>query len=311
MLHDAQLRSYRDDGFLVLPGFVDTDACQRLRARALDLVAAWEPGDEHSVFTTDEQERASTHEFLDSAHGIWCFFETEAVDTAGRATVPKELSINKIGHAMHDLDPVFHDFTYTPELAAVAHDVGLDDPLALQSMYIFKQPGIGGEVGCHQDATFLSTEPMTVTGFWFAIEDATRENGCLWAAPGGHRGPLRKIFERTTRERTSNGRDGAGGDPSEPLTRFRELDPTPLPGPDDGLVPLEVPAGTLVVLHGLLPHWSDVNRSPRSRHAYTVHCIDGAADYPWWNWLQRPDHLPLRSLDRPGDRPTPTEQVHA
>jgi phytanoyl-CoA hydroxylase len=54
-------------------------------------------------------------------------------------------------------------------------------------MYIFKQPGIGGEVGCHQDATFLYTDPITVTGFWFAIEDATLENGCLWAAPGGHR----------------------------------------------------------------------------------------------------------------------------
>ena len=64
-------------------------------------------------------------------------------------------------------------------------------------MYIFKQPGIGGEVGCHQDATFLYTEPMTVTGFWFAIEDATLENGCLWAAPGGHQqGGLRQVFKR-------------------------------------------------------------------------------------------------------------------
>ena len=38
----------------------------------------------------------------------------------------------------------------------------------------------------------------------------------------------------------------------------------PLPAPPpvgDDLVPLEVPAGTLVVLNGKLPHWSDVNRS--------------------------------------------------
>jgi len=64
------------------------------------------------------------------------------------------------------------------------------------------------------------------------------------------------------------------------------------------LVPLEVPAGTLVVLDGRLPHWSDVNRSPRSRHAYTLHCISAAADYPDWNWLQRGDDMPLRRLDR-------------
>ena len=37
----------------------------------------------------------------------------------------------------------------------------------------------------------------------------------------------------------------------------------PLPEPGDGrLVPLEVAAGTLVVLHGLLPHYSGPNRSP-------------------------------------------------
>jgi phytanoyl-CoA hydroxylase len=194
------------------------------------------------------------------------------------------LSINKIGHAMHDLDPAFESFSYTPELAGVAADVGLADALALQSMYIFKQPFIGGEVGCHQDATFLATEPQTVTGFWFAIEEATLDNGCLWAAPGGHRTGLRSLFKR------------AGGSPADG-TVFETLDATPLPDSAD-LVPLEVPAGTLVVLHGLLPHWSDVNRSGTSRHAYSLHCISAAAAYPAWNWLQRPVDMPLRRLDR-------------
>ncbi|MBI5087515.1 MAG: phytanoyl-CoA dioxygenase family protein, partial [Actinobacteria bacterium] len=143
---------------------------------------------------------------------------------------------------------------------------------------------IGGEVGCHQDATFLYTEPMTVTGFWFAIEDATLENGCLWALPGGHRTSLRKVFKRA----------GATDDDG---TVFDILDPAPLPDPSE-LEPLEVASGTLVLLHGLLPHWSDVNRSATSRHAYSVHCIDADAHYPAWNWLQRTDDLPLRSLQQ-------------
>ena len=63
-------------------------------------------------------------------------------------------------------------------------------------MYIFKQPGIGGEVRWHQDATFFDSTPISVTTFWFALEDATVENGCLWAEPGGHRGPLRERFLR-------------------------------------------------------------------------------------------------------------------
>lgn len=287
VLTDRQVQQFHDDGFCVVEDFVPVDACAELRERAIDLVEAWEPGTQRTVFTTDEQERSSNLEFLDSGSRIWCFFEADAFGPDGELRQAKQLSINKIGHAQHDLDPVFERFTYTPQLAEVAHDIGMSDPLALQSMYIFKQPGIGGEVGCHQDSTFLYTDPLTVTGFWFAIEDATLTNGCLWAAPGGHRTGLRKVFERT-------GADPAGTDD---LTRFRILDDTPLPSPPDELVPLEVPAGTLVVLHGLLPHWSDVNRSPVSRHAYTVHCISAAAEYPTWNWLQRPADMPLRRLD--------------
>ncbi len=72
------------------------------------------------------------------------------------------------------------------------------------------------------------------------------------------------------------------------------LDPTPLPSA--GLVPLEVEEGTLVVLHGLLPHWSAPNRSARSRHAYTLHVIDGRARYSADNWLQRASAMPLRGF---------------
>lgn len=293
MLSDTQLRQFRTDGYVSLEGFVGVEACRTLRDRAVELVAERAPSARRSVFTTDEQERVSDLQFLESGAGISCFFETGAVDQRGELTQPAELAVNKIGHAMHDLDPVFERFTYTPELAAVAHEIGLTDPLVLQSMYIFKQPGIGGEVGCHQDATFLYTEPISVTGFWYAIEDATIDNGCLWVAPGAHRDGLRSVFRRT---------EAAIGDPhptarGASLTRFETLDPSPLPSPPDELVPLEVPAGTMIVLDGLLPHWSDVNRSPRSRHAYTVHCISAQADYPEWNWLRRPAHLPLRRLD--------------
>lgn len=298
MLNDSQINDFHRDGFVVVEDFIDAASREALRERALQLVDEWEPHSEssQSVFTTDEQERASTREFLDSGDGIWCFFEPGALDADGNVTRPRHLAINKIGHAMHDLDPVFAEISHRPELAEVAADVGLVDPLALQSMYIFKQPGIGGEVGCHQDATFLYTEPISVKGFWFAIEDATIDNGCLWAAPGGHRSGLRQLFERTEAAGGVPAAPGTSGDDADSpgLTRFRELDPTPLPSPPDDLVPLEVPAGTLVVLDGLLPHWSDVNRSEISRHAYTLHCISAGAQYPSWNWLQR--STPLRRL---------------
>ncbi len=282
VLDDRQIEQYQRDGFLVMEGFVDRTACDELRAAANQIVANFQPSGQRTIFTTNEQERASNAEFLASGSTIWCFFEEEAFDADGNPRTSKELSINKIGHAMHDLDPSFEKFSYRPDLAGVAADIGLADALALQSMYIFKQPLIGGEVGCHQDSTFLYTDPMTVTGFWFAIEDATLQNGCLWAKPGGHRTTLRKLFKRA-------GATNEGG------TLFEELDSTPLPSPSE-LVPLEVPAGTMVILDGLLPHWSDVNRSEKSRHAYSLHCISATAAYPEWNWLQRPSSLPFRLL---------------
>jgi phytanoyl-CoA hydroxylase len=270
-------RDFARQGFLVLPGFVPARACDALKARAETLVAGFQP-EAVSVFTTHEQTRTSDEYFLSSGDKIRFFFEENAFRPDGSLRQDKMLSINKIGHAMHDLDPVFERFSRTPELAALASELGLKQALLLQSMYIFKQPFIGGEVNSHQDSTFLYTEPLTCLGFWFALEDATLENGCLWALPGGHTLGLKKRFVRA---------EGGG-------TAFQVLDPTPLP--EEGMVPLEVTKGTLVVLHGLLPHKSGANTSPKSRHAYSLHLIDGTARYPEDNWLHRAPTLPLRGF---------------
>jgi len=278
----VDVAAYERDGFLLLEDFVATARCRELMDRAAFLVDQVDL-DVVSVFSTREQTRTSDEWFLSSGDKVRAFFEEGAFDDKGELRHPIEQSINKLGHAMHDLDPVFDSFSRTSELARLASAIGMRDPLLLQSMYIFKSPRIGGEVTCHQDATFLYTDPVTVTGFWFALEDATIDNGCLWAQPGGHRGTLRKRFVRE------------GGDSDG--TRFEELDPTPLPDPGSAeLVPIEAPAGSVVVLHGLLPHWSGPNLSDRSRHAYSIHCIEAGAAYPSDAWLQRSPDLPLRGF---------------
>ena len=281
VLSADQVAAFERDGFLALPDAIAPERCDELIARAGEIVDAFDPATV-SIFSTNEQTRTSDDYFLASGDAISCFFEAEAFGPDGSLRQDQALSINKIGHAMHDLDPVFDRFSRQPAIAEAAASLGFADPLLLQSMYIFKSPHIGGEVTCHQDSTFLYTDPMTVVGFWVALQDATIENGCLWAEPGGHRGPLRKRFVL----------DETGG------TRFDDLDDTPFPEPGGGaLVPIEATKGTLVLLHGLLPHWSDVNRSTKSRHAYTVHIVDGAADYPDENWLRRGPDLPLRGFD--------------
>jgi len=226
-LSPTQIADYQQDGFLVLPGFKTAAELLDVRDRAEEIVAAFEPGEQVSIFSTHEQRRSADAYFLGSGDQIRCFFEEEAFDAAGQLRQAKALSINKIGHALHDRDPVFDAFSHGPALASVAAGLGLAQPQLWQSMYIFKQPGIGGEVGWHQDATFFETMP--------------------W--PSGAQAQ-----------------------------------------------PLEVAAGTLVVFHGLLPHYSSPNRSPQSRHAYTLHVTDGQATYAAHNWLQRDGRLPLRGF---------------
>ncbi len=279
-LTSEQVRSFVDDGFLVLRDFVDADKCLALRSRAIELAREHVPGaDLATVFTADGSPRHTSAEyFLTSGEAIRCFFEKDAFDANGRLKQEAHLSLNKLGHAMHDLDAEFDAFSRTRALAEVASDLGMIDPLLLQSMYIFKQPHIGGEVTCHTDHTYLWTDPRSVIGFWFAIDDATTENGCMWALPGGQRIPV-KSRSRLNADRTATVTD--------------VLDPEPYP--TEGLVALEAPRGTLVLLDGAVPHLSGPNHSDKPRHAYTIHAIDGVAAYPEDNWLQRPT-LPLRGF---------------
>ncbi len=285
MLTASQRTTYAEQGFLVLPGFKRADELAALAARARALVDDFDPAAGASRFSTRDRSLVADERLLASAEAMHCFFEEEALDAEGRLVVPKARSINKVGHAMHDLDPVFSAFSKGPALAELAADLGLEQPQVWQSMVIFKQPQIGGEVGWHQDASFFETEPITVTTFWFAIEDATLDNGCLWAEPGGHRGERGELRERYVHERA----DGAG------RLRMERLSTRPWPGADTA-VPLPVPAGTLIVFHGLLPHYSAPNRSPRSRMAYTLHATCGSARYSPRNWLQRSAALPVRGF---------------
>jgi phytanoyl-CoA hydroxylase len=282
-LTSHQRAAWVRNGYLVLPHFKPAQAVAAVVARAHAIVANFQPSPAAGTFSTRDRSRVADGALLASAHEVHCFFEEEAHDAQGRLQVPLTQAINKIGHALHDRDDVFQRFSHGPELATLAADLGLKQPQVWQSQVIFKQPHIGGEVGWHQDASFFATDPQSVTTFWFALEDATLTNGCLWVQPGGHRGPLREQY--VCEQINGSGR-----------LRMHSLDNTPWPA-QEAAVPLPVAAGSLVVFDGLLPHRSDANRSGVSRLAYTLHVTDGRTRYSPLNWLQRGPEFPVRPLD--------------
>ncbi|KAK9844973.1 hypothetical protein WJX74_009176 [Apatococcus lobatus] len=289
VLNQEELKRFEKDGYIVLENFASPGECAALIERANSLVDGFNP-EKISVFSTTNQASNSDDYFFESANNISFFFEEGAHDEQGNLRQEKALSINKIGHAIHDLDPVFRKFTRSSKMTELLLELGLVKPLPVQSMYIFKQPRIGGKYAPHQDGSFLATEPHSVIGLWLAVEDATLENGCLWTLPGSHRDGVQNrmlgINKKVSFDKAM---------PEYDLSKF---------------TPLEVKAGTLIALHHANVHFSEHNTSSKSRHAYSLHVVDGSDQHIWQpdNWLQRRPDLPLEPM-LPGKGLTPMVQV--
>ena len=77
--------------------------------------------------------------FLNSGDKVRFFMEPDAVDSVTRQlSVPKQRAVNKIGHALHELDPTFKEFSFQPKIREIAQQLKFQDPRVLQSMLIFK-----------------------------------------------------------------------------------------------------------------------------------------------------------------------------
>jgi len=279
-----QIAKYHADGYLVLEKFLDDADVERLVDSCRRLVDGFDPLENHCTFTTADNKQSRDEYFLESGDKIRYFLEEDAIDTDGRLVVDKSRCLNKIGHALHWLEPEFRRVTFGQNVKDAVRSLGFVDPVVAQSMYIFKPPRIGGQVTPHQDSTFLHTQPMNIVGVWLALQDVTLENGCLWFVPGSQRNGIGRRFVRNA-------------DPeSTQLTKIVGSDP---PVDDSQFVAAPVAKGSCVLIHGEVVHKSEKNLSAASRHAYTFHVLEQADTvYSTDNWLQPTPQLPFPSLYR-------------
>lgn len=271
-LSPSQVQQYRTDGYLIIEDFFSHEECDALRERCRYIIEKADfSAHPKIVFNTKDSPQSTTDYFLTSGDKIRFFFEDGAIGKDGDLKVSKQLSLNKIGHALHELDPEFKKSTFSDKIKGVSQSLDLLHPAIVQSMYIFKQPQFGGSVSIHQDSTFLYTSPMTLVGFWIALEDANEENGCLWFIPKSHKNAVTKRMV-LTRENGSLTTKFEGSD--EPVS-------------DSSFVAAPVKKGALVLIDGQIIHKSKENNSNRSRHVYTFHLYDAKRSV--WskeNWLQ-------------------------
>ena len=111
------------DGYLVLDGFVASQDCQAMLTRAHHLIDDFDVDAHRVVFSAKGQSHAASEYFMASAGNISCFLEEEAMDETGQLTKDKSKAINKIGHALHDLDPVFSAVSHNADFETLAKGI--------------------------------------------------------------------------------------------------------------------------------------------------------------------------------------------
>ncbi|XP_036444958.1 phytanoyl-CoA dioxygenase domain-containing protein 1 isoform X2 [Colossoma macropomum] len=261
VLTEQDVKKYREDGYLVLEGVFSPEECEELRARMSDIVERMDvPSHCRTQFTTDHDEQLKTQGnadyFITSGDKIRFFFEKGVFDDKGEFTVPRERSLNKVGHALHAHEPLFKSITHSPKVQTL--------------------------VTPHQDATFLYTEPLgRVMGVWIALEDATLHNGCLWFIPGSHNNGITRRMVRTPKG-------------SFPLTDFigreQNYDDSlfvPAPVKKGGLVLIHGE-----VVHRSAENTSDASRHVYTFHIMESENTRWSPE----NWLQPTEELPFPSL---------------
>lgn len=294
-LSTSQVGSFKEDGFLVIKNLFEASEVKEMRDACDNLVEKLDPEKERApVFKTADSQRDRGDYFLTSGDKIRYFYETAAVDDEGRLKngMDKFKSINKIGHALHVLEPTFKKYTFDQRVSTVVKQLGMTSPAVCQSMYIFKPPRVGGAVPPHLDATYLYTRPLgKVIGVWIALEDANIENSCLWFIPGSHKevqakGDVPVRFVRVPDDLIE--KEGCMTKNTGPNPTYEE----------DRFVPVPIKAGDAIIIHGLVVHKSEPNRTEdQSRHIYTFHVLE--QNETIWdenNWLQPSKNIPFAPL---------------
>ena len=105
--------------------------------------------------------------------------------------------------------PAFHDVLWSPAFLVAAAQL-LDGAVRFWHDQLFCKPAHhGGVVAWHQDYSYWTrTQPMAHLACWMALDDSTRDNGCLLLRP---REPqVEHAADYGARGRHERDHDGAG-----------------------------------------------------------------------------------------------------
>jgi len=240
-LMDNIVSRYLQDGYVIVPGLIGHDEIAVIN-RAL----------------------------VDIARGV---YPCRGVEPAAAAATDDEAlgRITAVHHPRFTIAPLMETVLHGRIVNILSHIVGAHLPAGwwgggikcMQSMLFCKPAGALGQAW-HQDEAFIPTRDRSLCAAWIALDDATVENGCLWAVPGAHRaGIIYPVRLHTPTEEWEQSQEMSGHDVS-------------------GAVALEAQRGSVVFFNGYLPHMSYRNRTSSYRRAFVSHYMTMQSLLPWY-----------------------------
>ena len=180
---------------------------------------------------------------------------------------------------LHKYDLGFLNYARDPNILDMVGQV-LGSDLILWNSSLFAKPAKNGKkTPWHQDGEYWPIRPLETCTVWIAIDDATKENGCLKFMRGSHKD------KRLRPHRTSD-------DPN--FTLHQELLESEYD--DQKAFHLELKAGQMSLHDVYLLHGSEANSSSNPRRGMTMRFMPGTSIFDrekanqLHNELGVPDH---------------------
>ena len=223
---------YRRDGYVVLRRVLPRDHVEQCLVALTALAAdpALEPG---------------------RRDGTGAFIALEPTADAGAVSVTQRADLIRKFGDFTDSSPALLRAAMSARLHAALDALMGQGRVLLQEMALVKPPKVSGDKPWHQDAAyFRGSDPGLMFGVWIALDQATRENGCMEVIPGSHlRGPAPHV-------------------PAEDIN-LCTIRPDLVRLADRVALPMD--PGDVLVFHSLIHHYTAANRTDRRRRALQFH----------------------------------------
>jgi ectoine hydroxylase-related dioxygenase (phytanoyl-CoA dioxygenase family) len=226
-LSKEQISFFNENGFVSGIKMLDEKQIEAIRTELIEIADPTHPG--HELF--------------------YEFHSNESTD-------PSTILFHALG--AWRITPGLHDVLWNPRFVMAASQLLGNAAVRFWHDQIFwKPPKQGGVVAWHQDYSYWTrTKPVAHLTCWCALDDATKENGCLQYIPGSHKWGL--LPKPVIAGELDGIKDFLN---QEQKKKFEKP------------IHAEVKAGEAIFHHSLTLHGSGANTSSAPRRAFVINAI--------------------------------------